>query len=547
MAKRQPAMTKTKICPYCGETIKSVAIKCRYCGSMLAETSPSSWQNYNTMIRNALAAKYQIIEEVGKGGMAIVYRAIQKNLNREIALKVIHPNLVHDAEFLGRFHSEAQLAASLNHQNIVKIYDEGESQGVHYMAMEFLDGEDLQKLIRKKTKLSPSEAIEVIKPIAGALHYIHSKGLIHRDIKSSNIIVTRDGRPVLTDFGIARASDGPKMTQLGAVFGTPEYMSPEQAQGKTLDHRSDLFSLGIVLYECLTGCLPFKGETPLLTINQVLSGNIAPPVTINKEIPSWLNELVMGLLIKDPNQRVADNGNTFARLLEGKGPFSPARKPGIQKTKKKALVRRKQAGKPTPSKSKITSTKKGLKALIWMLTGIVGVIISLVVILAIQTYHTKEIKKTEGTKNLLDTPVKKVDNSPSVPVFNTPLQVEEIPATPSPHQSFPEPKQGTDTLQKMDTIRPYYQGGLNAIRGYLRKYIQESASAANCISKGTVKILVMVHADGSMRTVRAVQGIQPECEILVMDAIEHLPKNWVVGKINGKPTSMGYIISYTFQ
>ena len=195
--------------------------------------------------------------------MATVYKAIQKNLNRLVALKVVHPNLVHDTEFLNRFHREAQMAASLNHPNIVMIYDVGAINGVHFISMEYLEGEDLQTLIRRSGKISVDDTIHIIAPIAEALDYAHQMGLIHRDVKSANIMITKTRRAVLTDFGIAHPVSGTRLTLAGTIIGTPEYMSPEQAEGKQIDGRSDIFSLGIVMFECLTGTVPFKGDSPL--------------------------------------------------------------------------------------------------------------------------------------------------------------------------------------------------------------------------------------------------------------------------------------------
>ena len=177
--------------------------------------------------------RYEIKSELGRGGMATVYKAVQKNLNRTVALKVIHQNLLHDTEFVSRFLREAQLSASLSHRGIVTVYDVGSVGSVHFIAMEYLEGEDLHQMVRRLRKLDWHKVVNWMIPIAEALDYIHEKGLYHRAIKSSNIIITKEGLPVLMDFGIAHAADGTKLTQAGTVIGTPEYMSPEQAQGKS--------------------------------------------------------------------------------------------------------------------------------------------------------------------------------------------------------------------------------------------------------------------------------------------------------------------------
>jgi eukaryotic-like serine/threonine-protein kinase len=197
---------QTKRCPYCNEEINLYAKKCKHCGEWLEEkpsTGPTSVSNPETLIRQALGDRYEIDEVVGRGGMATVYRALQKNLNRTVALKVIHQNLVHDTEFVSRFIREAQVSASLSHPNIVHVYDVGSIGSVHYMAMEFLEGLDLHQMVKQKGALDYNKVVNWMIPVAEALNYIHDRGLIHRDIKSSNILITKEGRSVLMDFGIA--------------------------------------------------------------------------------------------------------------------------------------------------------------------------------------------------------------------------------------------------------------------------------------------------------------------------------------------------------
>lgn len=312
-------MTKTsKDCPFCGERILVTAIKCKHCNSFLSGSTSGFDTSSDSRIALALAEKFQVTELIGKGGMANVYKAIQKNLGRVVALKVIHQNLVHDVEFLNRFHREAQMSASLNHRNIVMIFDEGVLNGVHFMSMEYLEGMDLHRLIRERGRLTADDTRRIIAPIAEALDYASKRGLIHRDVKSANIFITSEGRPVLTDFGIAHASAGTKLTQDGSIIGTPEYMSPEQAEGKRVDGRSDIFSLGVVMYECLTGTVPFKGDNPLSTIHSLIYNNPPTVSQVNISSPRWLSSLVMSTLEKSPAKRV-QNGTELARCLaEGK-------------------------------------------------------------------------------------------------------------------------------------------------------------------------------------------------------------------------------------
>lgn len=296
------------ICPYCKEAIKQDAIKCRHCGSMLQNEMPSSVKppgDSLTFVKNAFKGKFEIIKLIGKGGMASVYKARQLNLNRIIALKVIHPNLIYDQEFVDRFLLEARVCASLSHPNIISIYDFGEAQGIYYIAMELLEGNDIAALIQKKKKLRPQTATDYLAPIAHALLYMHNRGYMHRDVKSSNIFITNDGRSVLMDFGIAFASGGKALTVVGTLLGTPQFLSPEQAMGNKATPESDYYSLGIVLYECITGKVPFNDPNPLVVLTRITKEIPASPNAIYKDIPQNISELTMLLLSKNPRNRTS--------------------------------------------------------------------------------------------------------------------------------------------------------------------------------------------------------------------------------------------------
>jgi serine/threonine protein kinase len=257
--------------------------------------------------------KYEIITEIGHGGNAMVYQAIQKNLDRMVALKVLLPALVNDLGYLERFHLEARSIAKLRHPNIVTIYDEGNEQGAHFIAMEFLEGKDLQCLVKENGPLQLQDAVEMAKCIAGALDYAHSNGIIHRDVKSSNIIMSSARAAVLTDFGIAQSGVTSVHTKSGSVLGTPEFMSPEQAAGKTVDSRTDFYSLGVVLYHALSGHYPFQGNNPIATIEKILYENPAPLGSLVK-LPPALERVIERCLVKDPDKRIKD-GKELIKLL----------------------------------------------------------------------------------------------------------------------------------------------------------------------------------------------------------------------------------------
>ena len=345
-------MDDYKICTFCGEQVSQTAVTCRFCGYSFEDSQTGTFSP-DIQVRNALSQKYDIIEVIGRGGMATVYKANQKNLNRIVALKVVHPNLVHDAEFLNRFHREAQLAASLNHPNIVMIYDVGSINGVHFISMEYLDGEDLQSLIKRSGKLSVDDTIHIVAPIAEALDYAHQRGLVHRDVKSANIIITKNRRPVLTDFGIAHASSGTKITIAGTVIGTPEYMSPEQAEGREIDGRSDIFSLGVVMFECLTGLVPFKGDNPLTTIHGIIYEATPSIKKFNARIPLWLAEIITNVLSKTPEERLP-NGLILSVCLNERRNPSTSFKKGPWNSSGKFISRRLASIKADPKKVIIT-------------------------------------------------------------------------------------------------------------------------------------------------------------------------------------------------
>jgi beta-lactam-binding protein with PASTA domain len=258
----------------------------------------------DTRINRIFDKRYVIKRKLGSGGMADVYLAEDQELGRRVALKLLDDRHSADEQFVERFRREAQSAAGLNHPNIVSIFDRGRAEGTYYIAMEYLDGRTLKELLIRNGPTPVPIAIDYARQILGALAFAHRGGIVHRDIKPHNIVVGSDGRLKVTDFGIAR-SGASQMTEAGSIVGTAQYLSPEQARGAPVDQRSDLYSLGIVLYEMLTGKVPFTGDTPVEIAMKHLSQVPDPPSALRPEVPHDLDAVVMRALAKDPDQRYA--------------------------------------------------------------------------------------------------------------------------------------------------------------------------------------------------------------------------------------------------
>ena len=235
--------------------------------------------------------------------MGVVHRARDTVLGRVVALKVLSADLGADDELHQRFRREAEAIGRLSHPNIVTVYDLGESDGQLYMAMELLEGDDLRRLIEHRGDIPLADRVRVLLEIAAGLGFAHSRGVVHRDIKPANILVTSDGRVKLLDFGLARVAFRETITKRGIILGTPDYMSPEQAMGKDIDHRTDIFSAGAVFYEFLTARKPFPGKTLHSVLYQIISGEPEPVLTLCPELPARLALVVHRMLAKDPKKR----------------------------------------------------------------------------------------------------------------------------------------------------------------------------------------------------------------------------------------------------
>src|SRR5918995_1715802 len=257
--------------------------------------------------------RYRIIRRLGSGGMADVYCAEDTQLGREVALKVLYRRFAEDQEFVERFRREASSAAGLSHPNVVQVFDRGQWDCTYYIAMELLEGRNLKEVVRDHGALDPALAVDIVLQILKAARFAHRRGVVHRDIKPHNVIVDQEGRAKVTDFGIARAGAS-DMTATGSIMGTAQYLSPEQAQGHPVDARADLYSIGVVLYELLTGVVPFDAETPVTVALKQVSESPVPPIQRNPAIPPALDAVVMRALRKDPDARFQDADEFIAAL-----------------------------------------------------------------------------------------------------------------------------------------------------------------------------------------------------------------------------------------
>ncbi|MHB8927025.1 MAG: Stk1 family PASTA domain-containing Ser/Thr kinase [Bacillota bacterium] len=271
------------------------------------------------LIGKVLGRRYEIIERIGGGGMAIVFKARDGFLNRRVAVKVLRAQFADDEDFVRRFRHEAQAAASLSHPNIVSIYDVGEEDGTYFIVMEFVDGETLKDRIIKAAPLDPQEVVSVAAQIGQALSHAHQNRIVHRDIKPHNIMIAKDGRVKVTDFGIARAATTSTLTTTGSIVGSVHYFSPEQARGGLIDEKSDIYSLGVVLYEMLTAKLPFEGESPITVALKHVQEQVVPPNQADPKVPEGLSRVVMKALRKMQSERYQTVGELLRDLQRAAG------------------------------------------------------------------------------------------------------------------------------------------------------------------------------------------------------------------------------------
>jgi len=313
----------------------------------------------NSIIGSTLG-DYEIVREIGKGGMGAVYEGKHKDTGEAAAVKVLPPEMTMNPAFVMRFKREVATLEQLDHPNIVKMYDHGEAEGIHYFAMELIEGDSLDRRLEGADEPTPVErALDIARDVAQALEHAHARGVVHRDLKPANIMITASDTVKLTDFGIAKLVEGTRMTTTGGIIGTPEYMSPEQAEGGIVTERSDIYALGVVLYQMITGRLPFQGKTALQVMQKHRYSRHESAKALNPKISMRLGRFIDTLLDKDPKQRTPSatvlvqeldrlrEQHTLAIELapdeeEGKPPTSPPRREPTR-------IPKKEREKPTPS------------------------------------------------------------------------------------------------------------------------------------------------------------------------------------------------------
>jgi serine/threonine protein kinase/tetratricopeptide (TPR) repeat protein len=273
----------------------------------------------------SIGARYEIIRLLGQGGMGAVYQANDKELDRQVAIKVIRADMASNPEILRRFKQELILARQITHKNVIRIFDLGQAEGIKFITMEYIEGENLQGVLRRRKKLEPAEAANILAQVCRALEAAHNEGVIHRDLKPQNIMLDKSGRAYVMDFGIARSMLGVGMTQTGALIGTPDYMSPEQAKGQTLDARSDLFSLGIIFYEMLSGIVPFDADSVMGKLWKRTNEPARPLDELDKSVPKPLSDIVRKCLEIDPKKRYANAGELLHQIEMWQGPAAGTR------------------------------------------------------------------------------------------------------------------------------------------------------------------------------------------------------------------------------
>ncbi|MEJ2736342.1 MAG: serine/threonine-protein kinase [Anaerolineae bacterium] len=383
---------------------------------------------------------YQILAEIGRGGMAVVYRAYQPSLNREVAIKVLPPQFTFDQQFIQRFVREAQTAARLRHRHIIVIHDVAEQDGLHYIVMDFLQGRTLRQLIEEEGALPPARVARIVEQIASALDYAHRRNFVHRDVKPDNIFVDQGDQVTLTDFGIAKAASGTQLTRTGMLVGTPQYMSPEQARGDAVGPAADIYALGIVAYQMLSGRVPFQGTTPHAILYQQIH-ELPPPLgSVRSGLLPAVDSVLNAALAKEPRARYASAGQfaqALATTVASGAPVPPPPPP---------------AKPTTPEPERAEPGRDG--RLLWLL-GLAIVAVAAVVVVAILLLGGGRSQvDTAATEQALAA-LQATQTAQVLPTITQPQPTETPPSatTQAPLTDTPPPT-GTDVLSTDTPVTP---------------------------------------------------------------------------------------------
>ena len=384
---------------------------------------------------------YKIVNELGRGGMAVVYRAYQSSLNRYVAIKVLPPHLGFDQEFVERFQREALASAQLRHPNIVVIHDVGHEQGLYFIVMELLEGRTLKQIIEEEGALSVERATRIVEQVAAALDYAHQRGFVHRDVKPANIFVSKEGHTTLTDFGIAKAaSEAQQLTRTGMLMGTPEYMSPEQAEGEKVDYRTDLYALGVVLYQMLVGQVPFRGTTPHAILHAVIYEPPIPLRRLRPDLSPGIESMVLKAIDKRPERRY-QSGAELAEALKT-APMSPVQR----------LVVPAQPGLPPVDRATPKEPSTSRKPIVWILGAIAVILCALMAVLAFMLLGGNDSKGTP-TPTTAVAAITQTAIPDGTEISLTETAAAVLPASATPETVSPEPV--TDTAEApTDTSEP---------------------------------------------------------------------------------------------